>query len=62
MLEMKQLIVVADRIRRQMTAQDARMLGEGRGQIRQQINHGAYLAMPQHVVNVLISKLSTADE
>lgn len=47
--------------RRQMTAQDVRMHGEGRGQIRQQINHGAYLAMPQDVVNVLISKLSPAD-
>lgn len=42
--------------RRQMTARDVRMHGEGRGQIRQQINHGAYLAMPQDVVNVLISK------
>lgn len=45
-----------------MTAQDVRMRKEGRGQIRQQINHGTYLAMPHHVVNVLISKLSTADE
>lgn len=56
---MKPLIVVADRfICGQMAAQDAWM---GWGQIRQQINHRAYLTIPQHVVNALISKLSVAD-
>lgn len=56
---MKPWFVVADRfISGQMAAQDATM---GRGQIRQQINHIAYLTMLQHVVNVLISKLSAAD-